>query len=93
MLLIRNKDMKLAASLAAFALIASPALAQETVHTTVHTTTRHIHATNVPVRRHVVHHPVRHRVVHCTRVTRHGRTYCAKPHRVIVKTVTTSTHR
>ena len=92
--------MKVAASLVAVALIGSPALAQDkttqsTTITKVHTTTRHIHATNVPVRHathHVVHHRGRHHVMHCTRVHRHGTTYCAKPHHVIVKkTVTTTT--
>lgn len=82
--------MKFAASLAVIALVASPVLAQDktTVTKTTHvTTTRHIHATNVPVH-HAKHHRVRHHVVHCKRVSRHGKTYCAKAHRVVVKTTT-----
>jgi mRNA-degrading endonuclease toxin of MazEF toxin-antitoxin module len=82
--------MKLAASLAAIALVASPALAQDNTaatQTTHVTTTRHIHATNVPVH-HATYHRVRHHVAHCKRVTRHGKTYCAKAHRVVVKKTT-----
>ena len=88
--------MKIAASLVAIALIASPAAAQDTKSATVthvHTTTRHVHATNVPVHRaahHRVHHRARHHAMHCKRVKRHGKSYCAKTHHVVVKkTVTT----
>jgi hypothetical protein len=94
--------MKLAASLVAVALIASPALAQDNTTSAtvahVHTTTRHIHATNVPVHRathrRVIHHRAKHHVMRCTRVTRHGKTYCAKTHHVVVKkrVTTTVTH-
>jgi hypothetical protein len=94
--------MKLAASLVAVALVASPALAQDNTPSAtaahVHTTTRHIHATNVPVHRvthhGVIHHRGRHHVMHCTRVSRHGKTYCARTHHVVVKKTvsTTATH-
>lgn len=78
--------MKFAASLAVIALVASPVFAQDktAVKTTHVTTTRHIHATNVPVH-HATHHRVRHHIAHCKRVTRHGKTYCAKTHHVVVK--------
>jgi hypothetical protein len=85
--------MKIAASLVALALIGSPALGQDqkSVKTThVQTTTRHIHATNVPVHHRVARHR-RHHVVHCNRVTRHGKTYCARTHHVVVKKTETTT--
>jgi hypothetical protein len=89
--------MKIAASLVVVILMASSAMAQDHTNATtteVHTTTRHIHATNVPVHHtthHATHH-VRHHVVHCNRVTRHGKTYCEKAHHTVIKkTVMTKT--
>ena len=90
--------MKIAASLGAIVLIASPALAQNNMSaTTVHKTTREIHETNVPVHHsahhHAIHHHARYRSMHCDHVTRHGKTYCERTHHVVVKkTVTTTTH-
>jgi hypothetical protein len=97
----RRKAMKIAASLGAVILIASPALAQNNTTATttkVHSTTREIHATNVPVHHtthhHATHHYARHHAMHCNHVTRHEKTYCEKTHHVVVKksVTTTTTH-
>ncbi len=89
--------MKIVRSLIAGAtLISSPALAQSNTSATnthVHTTTREIHETNVPVH-HTTHHRAHHHAVHCDHyITKHGKKRCEMTHHVVVKkTVTTTTH-
>lgn len=89
---------KLTVSLAALAVIASPVLAQQqnntmtekstTPTTTVKTTTKHIHATNVPVRHHRA---KRHHMVRCGCPSTHMKTHHMKTHHVVKKTTTTTT--
>jgi hypothetical protein len=83
--------MKLAASLVALALVASPAVAQDNGRVThVHSTTRHIHATNVPMHHaayhHMMHHRrMRHHAMYCRHVRRHGESFCARTHHDLVR--------
>ena len=83
----------LAATLVGLAVVASPVLAQEnkmvpdqkaTSITTTHvrTTTRHIHATNVPVRHHEAHHAStrHHHSMHCACPPGHMKAHHMKGH-------------
>ena len=87
----------LALSLVSLAMIASPVLAQQdnptatsTTTTKVKTTTRHIHATNVP--RHATHHATRrHHMMRCGCPATHMAMHKGKTHHVVKKTTTTTT--
>lgn len=79
-----------AASIAGIALITSPVVAQSTnrtqgTHIQATTTTKHVHATNVPMRKH---HTVRkhHPMARCGCPPSH-----MKSHHVVKKTTTTTT--
>lgn len=88
----------LIASMTALALVAAPAAAQETntpadqpaTATTTHvkTTTRHVHATNVPVRHHAKR---RHHAVRCGCPSSYAKGHHAKTHHVKKITTTTTT--
>jgi len=90
----------LAASIVGLALIASPVLAQQdntatpdqqTATTThVRTTTRHIHATNVP---RTTHHRANrhHHTMRCGCPPTHMKMHQAKTHHIVKKTTTTTT--
>lgn len=87
----------LAISLVSLAMIASPVLAQQdntmatsTTTTKVKTTTRHIHATNVP--RHATHHASRHHhMMRCGCPSTHMSMHRGKTHHVVKKTTETTT--
>jgi len=80
----------LIASIAGLAIIASPALAQQdntmqsTTTTHVKSTTKHVHATNVPR-----HHAMRHHAMRCGCPSGHMKAHHVK--RVVKKTTSTST--
>ena len=87
-----------AASLVGIAMIASPVLAQQDNTATpdqqttanVKTTTKHVHATNVP--KNATHHSTsHHHATHCGCPPTHKAAHHAKAHHVEKKTTTTST--
>lgn len=94
----------LAASILSIALISSPLVAQpdnttapdqkattETTH--VHTSTKHIHATNVPVQHHhgTAHHTGHHHGMHCSCPPTHMKGHHGKTHHTTKKSTETST--
>ncbi len=84
----------LAASVAGLAMIASPVLAQPAdtgaaqTNVKATTTTKDVHATNVPVRKH---HRTHHHMVRCSCPPSHMKGHHAKTHNVVKKTTTTTT--
>ena len=88
---------RFAAALVAISFVASPVLAQQenevaaktATNTHVRTTTRHIHATNVPVH-HATHHRARHHAMHCGCPPTHMTMHKGKAHHMMHKTTTTT---
>ncbi len=88
----------IAMALVSAALVASPVIAQDTSTTHVRTTTKEVHATNVP--RETTHHVVRrhHHVVRCActaRQMRHHSCSCpahVRTHHIVKKTTMTTSH-
>jgi hypothetical protein len=89
-----------AASIAGLALIASPAVAQTTNNTSAAqtnvqatTTTKHVHATNVPMRKHhgMRHHRMHHHAVRCGCPPSHMKGHHTHAHHMVKKTTTTTT--